>query len=350
MRKSRAWSAKAAVAVLGVGLAASAVAQEPPRPDSIVVNGSGGAVAEAMQKAFFAPFEEKYGIRIDTTSPTDFGKLRAMVESGNVEWTATELDVDTAELAAEMGLLEPLDLSVVDLSGYPEEARHSHWLARGAYATALGYRVDAFPEGEHPQSWADFWDVENFPGPRALRNHPIDNLEFALMADGVAPEDLYPLDVERAFAKLDEIKPHIAVWWTSGSQPAQMLVDNEVVLASGWNGRFFAVISEGAPIGIEYNEAVIKEAAFGIPAGAPHSYWAQRLLAEITDPQNQGVYANELAYPGLNLASIEFVDPEIAPYLPTHPDHVDGLIWTDIVWWRDNGEDVQRRWNRWIAR
>src|SRR5690606_10145614 len=160
--------------------------------------------------------EAKYGIKVITTSPTDFGKLRAMVESGNVEWTATELDVETADLAGEMGLLEPIDLSVVDLSEYPEEAKHEYWLPRGAYATALGYRTDAFPNGEHPRTWAEFWDVERFPGPRALRNHPIDNLEFALMADGVAPEDLYPLDMERAFRKLDEIKPHITVWWESG--------------------------------------------------------------------------------------------------------------------------------------
>lgn len=336
--------------IAGFAAVAAATAEEPPKPESIVVNGSGGAVADAMQKAFFAPFEEKYGIKVIATSPTDFGKLRAMVESGNVEWTATELDVENAELAGEMGLLEPVDTDVVDLSSYPEEAKHTNWLPRGAYATALGYRKDAFPDGQHPSTWAEFWDVERFPGPRALRNHPIDNLEFALMADGVAPEDLYPLDVDRAFAKLDEIKPHIAVWWESGSQPAQMLVDNEVVLATGWNGRFVAVIQDEAPIGIEYNQAIIKEAAFGIPKGAPHAYWGQKLLAEITVAENQGVYANELAYPGLNLKSIEFVDPEIAPLLPTHPDNIDGLVWTKVNWWAEHGKEMQRRWNRWVVR
>ncbi len=339
-----------AAAVAGIGLAASAAtADEPAKPESIVVNGSGGAVAEAMRKAFFDPFEAKYGIKVVTTSPPDFGKLRAMVESGNIEWTATELDVEIADKAGEMGLLEPIDTTVVDLSNYPPEAKHTYWLARGAYATALGYRKDAFPEGKHPQTWAEFWDVEAFPGPRSLRNNPIDNLEFALMADGVAPADLYPLDVERAFTKLDEIKPHIATWWESGSQPAQMLVDNEVVLATGWNGRFVAVIEQDAPIGIEYNQAVIKEAAFGIPKGAPEAYWGQRLLAEVTDAKNQGVYANELAYPGLNLKSIEYIDPKMAPLLPTYPGNVEGLVWTKVDWWAENGQDMQRRWNRWIA-
>lgn len=339
----------AAIALLALGSAAQA-AECTDKPASIVVNGSGGAVAEAMRKAYFDPFTAAYGIEVITTSPTDFGKLRAMVESGNVEWTATEIDVEVAELAAQEGLLELLDTGVIDLSEYPEEARHSHWLARGAYATALGYREDAFPEDGHPKTWAEFWDVEAFPGPRSMRNHPIDNLEFALMADGVAAEDLYPLDVERAFAKLDEIKPHIAVWWESGAQPAQMLVDNEVVLATGWNGRFYDVVKEGAPIGIEYNQSVIKEAAFGIPKGAEHACWAQLLLAEITKAENQGVYANELAYPGLNLRSVAFVDPELAPYLPTHPDNVDGIVWTKIDWWAENGEDMQRRWNRWVLR
>ena len=342
--------AVSALALLATGAGGAGAADAPPKPESIVVNGSGGAVAEAMRKAFFTPFEEKYGIKIIATSPTDFGKLRAMVESDNIEWTATEIDAEVADMAGEMGLLEKIDTSVVDLSDYPEEAKHEYWLPRGAYATALGYRKDAFPDGGHPKTWAEFWDVETFPGPRALRNHPIDNIEFALMADGVAPADLYPLDVDRAFAKLDEIKPHIAVWWESGAQPAQMLVDHEVVLATGWNGRFVAIIQDGAPVAIEYNQAVIKEAAFGIPKGAEHAYWGQRLLAEITDPKNQGVYANELAYPGLNLKSIDYVDPEMAPLLPTHPDNVGGLVWTKIDWWAENGEDMQRRWNRWVVR
>jgi len=343
------WGAK--IALISTLIAAPSLAAEaPPKPASIVVNGSGGAVAEAMQKAFFKPFEEKYGIKVTTTSPPDFGKLRAMVESRNVEWTATELDVETADMAGQMGLLEPIDTTVVDLSGYPAEARHKFWLPRGAYATALAYRKDAFPDDKHPHSWAEFWDTKQFPGPRALRNHPIDNLEFALMADGVAPKDLYPLDVERAFKKLDQIKPQIRVWWESGSQPAQLLIDKEVVLASGWNGRFVVVAQQGAPIGIEYNQAVIKEAAFGIPKGAPHAYWAQRLLAEITQPENQGVYANELAYPGLNLKSIDFVDPKMAPLLPTHPNNINGLVWTKLSWWAEHGQEMQRRWTRWLAR
>ena len=103
-------------------------------------------------------------------------------------------------------------------------------MPKGVYTTVLGYRKDAFPGGKGPQNWVDFWDAKKFPGPRTLRDSPVDNLEFALMADGVAPDKLYPLDIDRAFKKLDAIKPHISVWWKTGAQSAQLLVDKEAIM------------------------------------------------------------------------------------------------------------------------
>lgn len=317
------------------------------KPDSIVVNASGGSMADSMRKAFSSDFEELHGITVIDTSPADLAKLRAMVESGNVEWTVTEIAGQDALKAANQGLLEPIDRDIVDLSGFAEEARDNEYtFAKSAYATVLGYSSEAFPD-DHPDTWADFWDVETYPGPRSLRDHPVDNLEYALLADGVAPEDLYPLDVDRAFEKMDEIAPHITVWWSSGQQPAQLLLDGEVVLASGWNGRFYDLIQEGAPLEIEWNEGMIKLSSYGIPKGAPHSCWGQQYLQVMTDPKRQAVYAEELGYPGLHLESPKYVDEELGRYLPTHPDNIDGLVWTDLEWWAENGIEVQKRWDRW---
>ena len=100
-----------------------------------------------------------------------------------------------------------------------------------------------------------------------MRNHPTDNLEFALIADGVPMDKLYPIDFDRAFKKLDQIKPHVTVWWSTGQQPAQLLLDKEVVLATGWNGRFYDIIKKGAPIEIEWNEGALKQGSFVIPQG-----------------------------------------------------------------------------------
>ena len=150
---------------------------------------------------------------------------------------------------------------------------------KGVYSTVMGYRTDVFKEGSGPKSWADFWDVEKFPGPRTMQNGPIDNLEFALLADGVPKDKLYPIDVDRAFSKLDQIKKHVAVWWTTGAQSAQLLIDKEAVLGTAWNGRYYGAIKHGAPLVIEWNQGAIKESAFGIPKGAKDAYWGQKFLA-----------------------------------------------------------------------
>ena len=228
-------------------------------------------MGSAMRKAFFNGFEKKYGIRVVETSPADFGKLRAMVESGNVEWDVTEIGGQDAIRATEMKLVEKIDDKIVDRSKYPEKARTPYVFASSVYTTIIGYRTDVFKNGTQPKSWADWWDVKKFPGARSMRDHPTDNLEFALIADGVPMDKIYPIDFDRAFKKLDQIKPHVNVWWATGQQPAQLLLDKEVVLATGWNGRFYDLIKKGGPIEIEWNQGALKQGSFVIPRGAKNA-------------------------------------------------------------------------------
>jgi putative spermidine/putrescine transport system substrate-binding protein len=338
-----------AAAVAGLPLPAFAQGAAPPKPESIVVNASGGAMAAIFRRSYHAEFERRHGIKVIDTSPVDFGKLRATVESGNPEWTVTELGGQDFVRARQMNLLEPLDLSVIDLSRYPAAVRDTHAFPSSAYSTVLAYRTDVFAAG-HPVGWAEFWDVQRFPGPRSLRNHPVDNLEFALLADGVAMDKLYPIDMDRAFRKLDAIKPHITVWWTTGQQPAQLLVDREVVLASGWNGRFFDLAQRNAPVAIEWQGGSLKQNAFGIPRGTRQAYWGQRYLAVMTEPRLQAVYATELAYPGLHPDTPSFVPEAVRPQLPTSPGNIEKQFWIGVEWWTQNGQRALERWNRWMLR
>jgi len=339
----------AAIAAAWMAAATGAVAQTPPKPAQIVVNDSGGAMQNAMRKAFYDEFEKRYGIKVVATSPVDLGKLRAMVQSNNVEWAVTEIGGQDAILAEESGLLEPLDLKVIDLSKYPEHLRtRKHVFPKGVYSTVMGYRSDIFKEGNRPKTWADFWDVQKFPGPRTMQNAPVDNLEFALIADGVPKDKLYPLDLDRAFKKLDQIKKHVAVWWTTGAQSAQVLIDKEAVLGTAWNGRYYVLIDQKAPIMIEWNQGALKESAFGIPKGSKDAYWGQKFLAVVAEAQPQGVYANIIGYPGLNLDAIKYTDEKLIPYLPTSPDNLPKQFWTDLAWWKNNGPKVQERWARWM--
>ena len=193
-------------------LAASgkAFAQEPPKPAQIVVNHSGGSMGSAMRKAFFNGFEKKYGIRVVETSPADFGKLRAMVESGNVEWDVTEIGGQDAIRATQMKLVEKIDDKIVDRSKYPDEgAARPTSSPRRSTRRSSATAPTSSKAARQPKSWADWWDVKKFPGARSMRNHPTDNLEFALIADGVPKDKVYPIDFDRAFKKLDQIKPHV---------------------------------------------------------------------------------------------------------------------------------------------
>jgi len=336
-------------AAIGIPRIASAQQAVPPKPMSIVVNAAGGSVNKALREAFFNEFEKRYGIKVIDTSPTDFGKLRAMVQSGNVEWSVMEINEADAERAIKMNLLEPLDRTVINMAGHPKELQDNKYVVtRGIYSTVLGYRTDVYANRPRPTGWAEFWNVTKFPGPRALRNSPVDNLEFALMADGVKPSQIYPIDIDRAFRKMDQIKAHVSVWWTTGAQSAQVLIDKEVVLGTAWHGRFYTAIQDGAPIAIDFNEGIIHRTPFGIPRGAKDAYWGQRFLALLTEPQLQAKYANQMSYPGLHKDAINYTDPAMIPFLPTSANNLPKMVWTNAEWWNNNADPVQERWNRWM--
>ncbi|WP_439360427.1 ABC transporter substrate-binding protein [Bradyrhizobium sp. DASA03007] len=348
---ARSWLFGPLVMVVGLLplVSVRAAAAEPSKPAQIVINDSGGEMQANMRKIFYQEFEKRYGIRVLTTSPPDLGQLRAMVISGNVSWTITELTGQEAIDAEKAGLLESLDLSIIDLSAYPHHLRKRRDVfPKSVYSTVISYRTDKFRGENHPKSWADFFDVEKFPGMRSMQNTPVENLEFALRADGVAPDKLYPLDVDRAFKKLDSIKKHVAVWWTTGAQSGQALVDGEAVMGTAWNGRTWALMKQGAPLAIEWNQGAIKESAYGIPKGTPNAYWGQKFLALAAEPQPQGVYADVLGYPGLNPEAFKFVDPAVAPFMPTYPEHLSKQFWTNLAWWSENGNAVKERWSRWV--
>jgi putative spermidine/putrescine transport system substrate-binding protein len=318
-----------------------------PKPKALVVNASGGAMGQAMKDSYVALFEQRTGIPVTLTSPNDLGKLKAMVESRNVEWNVTEINSADARRTARLGLLEPIDDRVVDRSNYPREARDKFLLTTSVYSTLMAFRTDVFKDNR-PKTWADFWDVKKFPGPRSMWNSPVDNLEIALLADSLKPENLYPLDVDRAFKKLTEIKPHVAIWWTSGAQHAQILVDREVVLSTGWNGRFYRAIKDGAPIAVSWSQGIIKQAYFGIPKGANDQYWGRQFLSAMLDPKAQAAFANLFVSPGLNPESLRYADPSVRAFLPTDPANFNQQFWQNDAWWDTNVELVKERWQRWI--
>ena len=168
--------------------------------------------------------------------PDAWPVMRSQVATGKPTWDVVDVATNFCLRGGEQGIVEKLDFSKLpNAAAMPADYRSDYSIVYETYSTVLGYSTAKFAKAEAaPQSWADFWDVKKFPGRRSLRNHPLATLEIALMADGVPADKLYPLDVDRAFKKLEEIKPHITVWWTSGAQSAQLLNDGEVDMIQAW--------------------------------------------------------------------------------------------------------------------
>src|SRR5215813_3103585 len=187
---------------------------------TIYVNTWGGSWTAAEEAAYFKPFTAATGIQVRTVAPVSFAKLKAQVTSGNFEYDVTEINQTEWLRAEREGLVEPIDWTIVQKDKLFPDAVFANGISYCALGTNLCYRKDKFPNGG-PRSWADFWDVRKFPGTRSLYNNAPRSLAFALLADGVPPDKLYPMDIKRAFMKLDQIKPHIKVWWTQGNQSQQ---------------------------------------------------------------------------------------------------------------------------------
>lgn len=182
------------------GAAPLALAQDK----KIVVSDPGGPYTAAYRRAFYDPFEKATGIKVINVAreAQPVAQISAIVKSKNYIW-----DVTTLTLSADIpylesqNLLEPIGLKAADFPDVMPEAITANWLGVDIYSTVLAYRTDKFKDAG-PKNWADFWNVEKFPGRRSLRRSPIDTLEQALMADGVPVDKLYPLDIERAFKSL----------------------------------------------------------------------------------------------------------------------------------------------------
>ena len=168
------------------------------------------------------------------------------------------------------------------------------------FSTVLAWNTKTYGD-KGPQSWADFWDVKKFPGKRAYRKGVAGALEPALMADGVPPDKVYevlstPAGIERAIKKIKELKPHIAVWWSSGAQHAQLMKDGEVDMVTGWNGRFDVVAKDGGKVAYTFNQALLDYDCYAIPKGAPNKDLAMKFLAEISKPQYQAEFTKYITY------------------------------------------------------
>ena len=242
----------------------------------------GGVLSETEKNAFTAPFAQMKGITIANTSPTETAKIKAMVEAKHVEWDTVTVGGNVCWQGEREGFLETLDFAKIpNAKNLKRDWVAPTGIATSTGATVIGWSTNAVPADAGPQSWTDFWDVKRFPGRRGLYANFTYNYEAALLAAGTPRSEVYPVTpekIETVFAKLKELKPHIAVWWSAGAQPPQLLSTGELALSSVWTGRVLAAAAEGAPVAHTYRDGIAWANWWVVPKGTPYLDIAHELF------------------------------------------------------------------------
>ena len=299
----------------------------------------GGTMQEAQQRAYFEAFEKISGIKVRPFPGSDPTKVKAMVETGNVEWDMAQLSRGSIMNLQKRGdYFEKIDYDLVD-SGVDAAYRFEYGLEMLVWAQVMAYRTDAL-KGAVPKGWADFWDTKKFPGERAMVGTSAGGwpeLEFALMAAGVP-----------GFASYDKIKKDVIKWWDTGAIPIQLLTDREVVMTTVWNGRMAALQAAGVPAAISWSQGLLKRDAWGIPKGAKNKANAMKFAAYSTMAIPQARIAYAIPYGSVNNKSNEYIPPERLSVLPSAPDIKSQLVNYNYDWWIDNRDTVVNRFNKWL--
>lgn len=303
----------------------------------------GGSYQDAQKLAYCDPFAAETGATVIQDGPMNGSKLRAMVEAGEPVWDV--VDATDTFLFANEHLFEELDTSIVDASELDQSYVHQKGIGCIVWSYNIAFNSDVVGD-KRPKNWAEVFDTEMFPGKRALRDRAYPMMEVALMADGVDPKDIYPLDVDRAFAKLDTVKDDI-IWYSSNSAAQQLFVDGEVGVGLMLNGRIFDVHKKGAPVGIEWNQNIRSIDYLVIPKGAKNVEVAQHFMNATAKAENQALMANTIAYAPVNPAAFAMVNGEVMPWLSTTKENANKGFLIDANYWRDNLEEMTERWNEW---
>lgn len=334
------------------GLAMAAPALWIPKAHSateLTVADNGGALQPVMRKAFYDPFEKETGIHVTNIAHESdpVTQFKLSVDSGAHTWDVGMVTPDNViRLAGPKNYLAPLGIASSDAKGMLPGMLTNTWLGFSTYGVIMGYRTDKFAKGG-PNSWRDYWDTAKFAGRRGMYRSPSGTFELALLADGVAPKDLYPIDMDRAFKSLDKIKQSISVWWSNGAQNTQLLQSGEVDLSDTWNARAYAAMAAGAPIRLVW-EGTYDTDGWSIPLGTPKLKQAQQFVRFCMRADRQAEYSSLIANGPSNADAYKLISPDRAKLLPTYPKNLERLERRDSAWWGKNFDAAQERFQEWI--
>lgn len=327
-------------------IAAFVAVSVPAQAENLVFSSWGGTTQDAQKAAWASPFTEKTGVTVVQDGPTDYGKLKAMVEAGQVSWDVVDVEGDYAAQAGKNGKLEKLDFSVIDKSKLDPRFVTDYSVGSFYYSFVIGCNADAV--SACPKTWADLFDTAKFPGKRTFYKWSAPGvIEAALLADGVPADKLYPLDLDRAFKKLDTIKSDI-IWWSGGAQSQQLLASAEAPFGSVWNGRMTALAATGIKVETSWEQNITAADALVVPKGSPNAEAAMKFIALATSAEPQAALAKATGYAPINLDSAKLMDPETAKTLPDQ--QTASQVNADMNYWAENRDAIGEKWYAWQAK
>lgn len=333
----------------------------------------GGAYQKSQQRAYHDPYMElnpEIKIINSDSSAEAVAKLRAMTEAGNITWDVVDAVASDAIRLCDEGLamvinpeehLNPAPDGTSAAKDFGDLMVSECHVPNIVYSTTVGYRTDLVGETP-PDSICALFDLATYPGKRALEKRPINNLEWALYCDGVAKEDIYDVletkeGLARAFAKLDTIKDQ-TIWYTAFADTPQLLADGEIVMGSTFNGRLFALIEEQKqPVAMLWDAQVYDLDGWIIPTGLSDERKQRALdyLRFATDTQRLADQAKYIPYGPARASSAPLVGKhadlgiEMAPHMPTNPANSANTFLFNFPWWADYRDDLDAKFQAWLA-
>lgn len=352
------------VAIFGMAAAllasGPAMAQGTPQKDLTVVSW-GGSYTRSQMLAYINPYRELRGEWVSMeTYNGGLDEIRQQVETANVVWDVVDFEQSDLIRGCREGLLEKIDHSGLPPGDDGTPASDDFFpgaftdcgVAQTVWATVVAYDTEAVGSSP-PAKLADFFDVRKYPGKRGLRRDPRVVMEWALMADGVAPDQVYATletdeGQEQAFSVLDSIKSSI-VWWETGSDPVKLLESGAVVMTSVWNGRMYGpIVEEGKAFTILWDGQIWDIDSWGIPKGSYNLAKALDFISFSTGSWPLAEQTKYISYGPARKSSMALVADAVKPHLPTAPDNMASALKTDADWWASHHVDLSAKFEAWL--
>lgn len=315
---------------------------------TLTVTSWGGEYQGAQERAIFEPFQRLTGAMI-LTEMTDIPALRDQVESKDVTWDVCDVLLEDVVGLANLGAIEELDYNVIDADGIFDDVRMDHAIGSSYYSTLLAFQLNRWESVPDPSTWADFWNLDRYPGTRGFHQQPQTTLEFALLADGVPLNELYPLDVDRAFAMLGRIRDSITLWWEQGAQPTQILTSGDLDMTAAWHSRVQRVRTDGAPVGISWNGGALSGDAWVIPKGSANREVAMDFINFATRPEVCAAFSSLVPFGPVNRNAFDYIPQAVAELLPSYSPNKDVQFTIDFEWWFNQQEELKERFDAWLT-